>query len=68
MELLNAIPSLPTNDKDFVNKAFGIVYGNSYLYKLIQKGLGREQCLIELRKTKRYATIKGLVFFIHILL
>lgn len=59
MDLLDVISDGPTNDREYVNKAFSVVFSDSYLTKLIKKGSDRAAILKDLREKKRYATIKS---------
>lgn len=68
MDILNAISGNISNDRDFINKAFAIVFSDAYIRKLIKKGLNRQDVLKEMRETKRYATIKGMSFWYFFLM
>lgn len=60
MDIIDDIPTGPSYDREFINKIFAVVFSDSYLNKLIRKGLDREKVLGKLRETKRHTTIKGI--------
>lgn len=59
IDMLDFIPDGPTNDREYVNKSFSVVFTDSYINKLIKNGMVRGKILDHLREKKRYATIKG---------
>lgn len=59
VDMLDLIPDGPSNDREFVNKAFSVVFSDGYLEKLIKNGADRQKILEHLREKKRHATIKG---------
>lgn len=64
--LIDDIPSGPSNDREFINKIFHVVFSDQYINKMIAKGNNREKILSILRGSKRYATIKGTLLFFKI--
>lgn len=59
-ELLNDIPSDSRYDREYVNKAFIVMFSEKYLFKNIKSGMTRMDILEKLRQTKRHNTIKGI--------
>lgn len=57
--MLDMIPDGTANDREFINKAFSVVFSDNYIEKLMKKGADRQNVLVQLREKKRYATIKG---------
>lgn len=57
--MLDLVPDGPANDREYINKAFSVVFPDDFIKKLIKKGAGRQIVLEQLREKKRYATIKG---------
>lgn len=53
------VPDGTANDREYINKAFSVVFSDNYIGKLIKKGANRQNVLEQLRGKKRYATIKG---------
>lgn len=59
VDLLDTISDVPKSDREYINRAFSVVFSDSYINKLIKKGFNRASILEQLRGKKRYATIKG---------
>lgn len=57
--MLDLIADGPTSDREYINKAFSVVFSDTYMNKLIKKGVDRADALKQLREKKRHATIKG---------
>lgn len=57
--MLDLIPDGPSNDREFINKAFSVVFSDGYIKKLMKNGADRQNVLDQLRGKKRHATIKG---------
>lgn len=59
LELLNDLPRDSHYDREYINKAFTVMFSEKYLFKYIRSGMTRKDLLEKLRQTKRYNTIKG---------
>lgn len=59
-ELLNDLPRNSHYDREYINKAFTVMFSDKYLFKYIRSGMTRKDLLEKLRQTKRYNTIKGI--------
>lgn len=60
LELLNDLARDSRYDREYINKAFTVMFSEKYLLKYIRSGMTRKDLLEKLRQKKRYNTIKAI--------